>query len=399
MGAQVLGHCGGTRLRGADCDEGWQYGPPSASLPVPSSLVKNVTVRVHNFAAGPCTLPLSVLEEARDELVDYQGTGMSLLEMSHRSPIYEEVHRGALALAAELYAMPPDFQVLFLQGGASLQFAMAPLNLLSAGSRAGYVVSGSWGAKAFADASHHGEAYAAWDGAPGYHRMPDHAEIEVQAGTRYLHVTSNETINGTEMWRWPSAGVPLVADMSSDLMSRRLPWERFDLIYGGVQKTLGPAGLTLVFVRRAVLAEARTDLGAYLRYASHAAKDSLYNTPPVFAVWMMGKVLEWIEARGGLPAMEKAAAHKAALLFRVIDEGFYSSPVEPASRSHMNVVFRLPSEQLEADFLRQAKAADLYNLKGHRSVGGIRASVYNAMPKAGVEALAQFMTAFRADRG
>jgi len=359
-----------------------------------------MTNRVHNFCAGPCTLPLEVLEEAQQEFVDYHGTGMSLIEMSHRAPEYDEVHMEAMQLAREIYGAPDDFAVLFLQGGATLQFAMVPMNLLKAGQKAAYVGSGAWASGAFKDAQKYGEAYLAWDGKDnGYTRMPGSDEIELRPDTRYLHVTSNETIGGIRMTEWPEVDVPLVADMSSDYMSRPIPWEKFDLVYGGVQKNLGPAGAALVFVRKSALSDANSDMGAYLRYQTHVDKDSLFNTPPVFTIYMIGKVLKWMKNKGGLPAIEQEAADKSARIYQVIDNsnGWYSCPVAVENRSHMNVVFRLPNEELEKKFIKEADAAGLKNLKGHRSVGGCRASIYNAMPMEGVEALAGFMQQFQRD--
>ena len=355
--------------------------------------------RKHNFCAGPCTLPVAVLEEMRDEFLDYRGAGMSLIEMSHRAAEYDAVHQEARRLALEVFRAPADFDVLFIQGGAMLQFAMVAMNLLRSGQRAGYVDTGAWAKGAIADARHYGEIYTAWDGAgDGYARTPRASEIEVRAGTRYLHVTSNETIGGIRFPEFPIVDVPLVADVSSELMARPLPWERFDLVYGGVQKNLGPAGMAMVFIRKSVAMPANESLARYLRYDVHLDKESLFNTPPMFTIAMVGKVLKWMKAKGGLDVIEREAAEKAAIIYRQIDEseGFYSSPVEHASRSHMNVVFRLPSEALESRFLSQAKFEDLLNLKGHRSVGGCRASMYNAMPRAGVEALADFMHRFRA---
>lgn len=355
-------------------------------------------MRAINFCAGPCTLPVAVLEEAQAEFVDFAGSGMSLIEMSHRSSQYDEVHNEALGLVRSLFGAPDDFEILFLQGGASLQFSMVPLNLLHQGAPAGYVVSGSWGKKALEDATHHGTVYAAWSGQDdGFTRMPGSTEIEVRPGSRYLHITSNETIHGVRMVQWPETEVPLVGDMSSDYLSRSIPWERFDVVYGGAQKNLGPAGLAIVFVRRSVLESTNRDLGGYLRWDIHADKNSLYNTPPVFAIYMMGKTLKWIVNRGGLPAMEAAATERAGLIYGAIDEsaGYYRSPVDPAARSHMNVVFRLPDEEAESRFVGAAADRGMLNLKGHRSVGGVRASLYNAMPMSGVEELASFMGSFR----
>ena len=359
-----------------------------------------MTNRVYNFCAGPCTLPLEVLEEAQQEFVDYQGSGMSLIEMSHRAPEYDAVHKEAMQLAREIYGAPDDFAVLFLQGGATLQFSMVPMNILKPGQKAGYIGSGSWASGAYKDAAKYGDVYLAWDGKPeGYTRMPRTDEIELQPDTRYLHVTSNETIGGIRMTEWPDVDVPMIADMSSDFMSRAIPWEKFDLVYGGAQKNLGPAGAALVFIRRSVLDECNKDIGEYLRYPIHVEKDSLFNTPPVFTIYMIGKVLKWMKAQGGLAAIEQEAARKAARLYEVIDNsgGWYRCPVAPENRSHMNVVFRLPNEDLEKKFLKESDAAGMKNLKGHRSVGGCRASIYNAMPYEGVDALARFMERFQQD--
>lgn len=354
--------------------------------------------RVSNFSAGPSILPQQVLEEAQLEFVEYQGSGMSLIEMSHRGKHFDAVHQEAMAMVRKIFAVPDSFQVLFLQGGATFQFSMVPMNLLQAGERAGYVNSGSWAKSAMTDAKHYGEIYAAWDGEDcGYNRMPRDEELMLVPGTRYLHITSNETIGGVRFVNWPEADMPLVCDMSSDYMSRPIPWDKFDLVYGGLQKNLGPAGMTLVFVRESVLAGCNKDIGRYLRYDIHAEKDSMFNTPPVFPIYMLGKILKWMEAKGGLEVIEREAEEKAAVLYGVIDssDGYYRCPVDDSCRSVMNVVFRLPSEELEAQFLKQSVAADLLNLKGHRSVGGCRASIYNAMPRKGVESLAEFMAVFR----
>lgn len=356
-------------------------------------------MRVHNFSAGPCTLPVEVLEEAQAEFVDYGGTGMSLIEMSHRSGPYDHVHQEAMRLARSVFGAPDDFEVLFLGGGATLQFAMVPMNLLKAGMKAGYVNSGAWGSKAIDDGSHHGDVYTAWSGeAESFTRMPDPSELKVEDNTRYLHVTSNETIHGIRMAEFPDLGVRLVGDMSSDYMSRAIPWDLFDVVYGGAQKNLGPAGVDITFVRRSVLEDTNRDLAAYLRYDIHADKDSLYNTPPVFAIYMVGKVLAWMEQQGGLSQMEARAAAKSALVYSAIHEsnGFYRSPVAERDRSHMNVVFTMETPELEAAFVAGARDRHMVNLKGHRSLGGMRASLYNAMPQAGVESLVSFMEEFRA---
>ncbi len=358
--------------------------------------------RVHNFCAGPCTLPLSVLKDVQQEFVDFHNAGMSLIEMSHRSKEYDAVHMEAMRLARETFGAPDDFEVLFIQGGATLQFAMVPMNLLKPGQKAGYVNSGSWATGALRDGAHYGELYTAWDGAgEDYMRMPAPAEIALQNDTRYLHVTSNETIGGIRITEWPDLGVPLVADVSSEFMARPIPWKLFDLVYGGIQKNLGPAGMAVVFVRKGALTDANQSIANYLRYDVHADKQSLFNTPPMFAIYMLGKVLAWMQDRGGLAVIEQDAADKAGMLYGVIDasDGFYRCPVNEQNRSHMNVVFRLPDEDLEARFLKEAASADMVNLKGHRSVGGCRASIYNAMPKESVGVLADFMRQFAKQNG
>ena len=355
-------------------------------------------MRVHNFCAGPCTLPLDVLEEVQAELLDLRGAGMSVIEMSHRSPEYEAVHEETLSLFRANFSVPEDFSIMFLQGGATLQFAVVPMNLLVEGTRAGYVRSGTWAKGALKDATVWGEAYAAWDGEPfSFTRMPSDDELEIVEGTRYLHVTSNETIEGIRMAEFPDVEVPLVADMYSDYLSRPIPWDRFDLVYGGAQKNLGPAGLAVVVVRTALLEGLNPDLPSYLSLNAHAGKNSLMNTPPMFAIYVTGKVLRWMRDQGGVEAMEERAARRSGAVYSAISEshGYYHSPVEPAHRSHMNVVFRTPSDELDAAFLKGAEQEGLVNLKGHRSVGGIRASIYNAMTDEGVETLVGFMAGFR----
>jgi len=361
-----------------------------------------MTNRVHNFAPGPCTLPLEVLEEAQAEFVDYHGAGMALIEMSHRGKDYDTVHHDAMSLALEVFQAPDDFAVLFIQGGATLQFGMVPMNLLKPGMRAAYANTGSWAKGAISDAAHYGEIYTAWDDKENsYTRMPSSNEIVIEKNTRYLHITTNETIGGIRYPEWPEVNVPLVADMSSEFMARPIPWDRFDLVYGGVQKNLGPSGVTIVIVRKSILDDTNRDIARYLRYDIHFDKESLFNTPPVFAIYIVGKVLKWMKAKGGLQAVEGEAAEKSGIIYGAIDEsgGYYRCPVETRCRSHMNVVFRLGTEDLEVKFLSEATAAGLMNLKGHRSVGGCRASIYSAMPKAGVLALADFMKAFQASNG
>ncbi len=361
-----------------------------------------MSIRMHNFSAGPCTLPLEVLEEAQQEFVDYQGSGMSLIEMSHRGKHFDEVANEAMRMSMEVFEVPDDFSVLFLQGGAILQFSMIPLNLINPGQKAAYVNSGTWAKGAITDAQQYGDIYIAWDGSDSnFTRMPGSSELQMQDNTRYLHITTNETIGGIRFPHWPDVDVPLVGDMSSEYMARPVPWEKFDLVYGGAQKNLGPAGMTVVFIRKSILDSCNQNMGRYLRYDIHESKGSMFNTPPVFPIYMFGKVLKWMKKEGGLAAMESKASDKAGLLYNTIDDsnGYYSCPVDVDCRSHMNVVFRLPTEELEQKFLAEAGNADFLNLKGHRSVGGCRASIYNALPKSSVEALCQFMGEFRASNG
>jgi phosphoserine aminotransferase len=357
------------------------------------------STRVHNFCAGPCTLPVSVLEEVRDELLDFGGTGMSIIESSHRAPAYDGVHMQALADFRSLAGVPDDFTVLFLQGGATLQFAQIPMNLLADGDTAGYVTTGTWAKKAIGDARVVADIHEAWSGADeGFARMPGADEITVGDVDRYIHITTNETIGGIRFPEYPTLGVPMVADMSSDFLSRPIDWDRFDVVYGGAQKNLGPAGLAVTAVRTELIGRGGRPLPNYLDFAYHADADSMANTPSMFSIYVMGKVLSWMIDAGGLDEFERRAAERADLLYGAIDgsDGWYRSPVDAASRSHMNIVFRLPSEDLEKQFLGEAEAAGLMNLKGHRSVGGIRASVYNALPLESVAALVEFMAVFRA---
>jgi len=359
--------------------------------------------RKFNFYAGPATLPLPVLEQIRDEFVDYKGMGLSLVETSHRSKVYDEIHHQAMALVHELLGVPDHYKVLFLQGGATLQFAMVPLNLLGEKEYCDFTLSGAWAKKAYSDTVKLGAAHVLFDGAEShYTALPDAASLHASAGAAYLHLTSNETIGGIQWHDWPDTGdVPIIADMSSDILSRRVPVEKFGLIYAGAQKNLGPAGATIVIIRDDLLAKSRDDLPAYLSYKTHAKKDSMYNTPPVFAVYALKLVLDWIKGNGGLPEMERRADERSNTIYSVIDAypDFYRSPVAKKDRSKMNIVFRLPTEELEKRFVAEAEAKEMIGLKGHRSVGGCRASVYNSMPIEGALALASFMEAFVAKYG
>jgi phosphoserine aminotransferase len=354
--------------------------------------------RSWNFYAGPATLPVAVLERARDELVEWEGTGMSVMETSHRSKEYDQVHHEAMDLFAELLGLDDDHAVLFLQGGASFQFAMIPVNFIPPGGSADYIITGSWSQKAIKEAGIVADARVAGSSEEsGFTRVPTPEELDLDAGAAYVHLTSNNTIKGTQFHDFPDTGaVPLVADMSSDLLWRPFDANRFGLIYAGAQKNLGPSGVTVVIVSREWVECANDGVPTMLSYATHVAKDSLYNTPPTFAIYMMRNVLAWIKGLGGLAAMEARNRAKAARLYGVIEDhpDFYRCPVDPGSRSVMNVVWRLPSEELEARFVAEAREWGMFGLKGHRSVGGCRASIYNAMEPEGIEALAQFMVEF-----
>lgn len=355
--------------------------------------------RVYNFCPGPCTLPLEVLEETQSELVNYKNSGMSIVEHSHRGPEYDEVHNETIELVRELLRVPEEFSILLIQGGATMQFAMVPMNLLANSQTAAYVNSGHWAKLALKDAQIYGNTYVAWDGAEeNYSRTPRADEISLQPDTEYLHITTNETIGGVRTFDWPDLGVPLVGDMSSDFMSRHIPWDQMGVAYGGAQKNIGPSGVALVIVRKSLMQIAKRELPAALDFRSYHNSDSRFNTPPVFPIYVAGKVLKWYKERGGVEAFEKTSITKSGHIYEAIDAsgGFYDCPISGESRSRMNVVFRLPSPELESKFLEQAESRGLVNLKGHRSVGGMRASIYNSMPMEGAETLASFMDEFRA---
>ena len=358
-----------------------------------------MTNRIFNFAAGPCTLPLPALEKAQADFVGYQGAGMSIIEMSHRGKHYDEVHHGALSNVRELLAVPDTHDVLILQGGATLQFAMIPMNLNSEGKTGEYVFTGAWAKKAIADAKKIGPARVIWTGEDGnFTRMPSPDEIKVGADAAYVHITSNETIGGIEFQDYPDTkDVPLVADMSSHIMSRPVDFSKLDLIYAGAQKNLGPSGSTLIIAHKNLIEKCNEGLPAYLSYKTHAPKESLYNTPPVFAIYMLKLTLDWVKESGGLKEMEQRAIKRSELIYSTIAEsdGWYRCPVDTATRSRTNVCFRLPTEELEKTFISEALSQQMSGLKGHRSVGGCRASMYNAMPIEGAEKLAQFMSDFK----
>jgi phosphoserine aminotransferase len=358
--------------------------------------------RVFNFFAGPATLPLEVLQKMEKDFVNYQGSGLSLIETSHRSKEYDLVHNRAVELTKELLGITDSHTVMMLQGGATMQFGMVPMNFLHSGRKAAYVNTGAWAKKAIADARKVGQVDVIWDGAENkYMSLPNVADLAIPADAAYLHLTSNETIGGIQFQDWPDTDVPIVADMSSDVMSRPLPMEKFGMVYAGAQKNLAPSGMTLVILRNDLLSQCADSLPAYLSYKTHAPKNSLYNTPPVFTIWAFANVMEWVKENGGLPGMALRAEKKAGILYGAIDDsnGFYRCPVDPAVRSKMNVVWRLPTEELEGKFIAEAKGKGMLGLKGHRDVGGCRASIYNAMPVAGVETLSQFMRDFQNQNG
>ena len=361
--------------------------------------------RIFNFSAGPGALPLPVLQQAQADLLNYDGTGMSVMEMSHRSKAFDAILQRAHDDLRGLLSLPDDYHVLFLQGGATLQFAMLPLNLLPPDRSADYILTGSWASAAFKEAGRLGRRVRAAGSseADGFSRVPDPASLDLDPQAAYLHFTTNETIHGVE---WPAEpvppdGVPLVADISSDFLSRPFDVRKYGLLYAGAQKNLGPAGVTLVIVRNDLLERVPAGLPLMLDYKLQAEQQSLYNTPPVWAIYMVGLVLRWLREMGGLAEIERRNIAKAAQVYQVIDEsgGFYRGHAQPAHRSRMNVTFRLPDEALEKQFVQQAEARGLSGLKGHRSLGGMRASIYNAFPPAGAEALAQFMRDFQRAQG
>ena len=357
--------------------------------------------RVYNFSAGPAALPLEVLETIREDIPDWQGTGMSVMEVSHRSPEFVELAARAEANVRELLSIPDDYSVLFPQGGATLQMAMAPLNLARAGERTEYVVTGSWGKKAFKEAKKFTDAHVIADADDeNFSYIPDEADWDRSDDAAYLHYTPNETIAGVEYHFIPGGDVPLVADMSSTILSRPIDVSRFGVIYAGAQKNIGPAGITLVIVRNDLLERAPDDLPHLMTWKSYAESDSMTNTPPTFAWYVADQVFQWLKRQGGLVAMAEVNERKAKKLYTAIDASpFYSNPVREDCRSWMNVPFILADDSLDKKFLEESKAAGLTNLKGHRSVGGMRASIYNAVPEEAVDALIDFMAEFERANG
>jgi phosphoserine aminotransferase len=356
--------------------------------------------RVYNFGAGPAVLPLEVLHEAQADLVDYKGSGMSIMEMSHRGKEYDAVHNEAVANVRELLGLNDDYAILFLQGGASMQFAMLPLNFLGERQTADYVNAGSWGAAAVKQARLIGNVNIAADCQKDIPtRMPEASEMKWTPGAVYSHITTNETISGAQVKELPETGSPLVADMSSDILSRPLDYTRCTMIYAGAQKNLGPSGVALVAIRKDFAETGNISLPAMLRYQTHIENNSLYNTPPCFSIYMLCLTTRWLK-KVGLENLFKQNRDKAQLIYDVIDaSGFYRGTAKKECRSDMNVTFRLPTEELETLFIKQASDAGMKQLKGHRSVGGIRASIYNAFPVEGVQALVAFMKDFEARNG
>lgn len=350
--------------------------------------------RALNFNAGPAALPEAVLLKAQENLLNFNGTGMSVMELSHRSKEYEEVHNGAQSQLRKLLGIPADYEILFLQGGASLQFSMVPMNFLTEGKTGYYVITGSWSEKALKEAKKIGHTTVfASTKEENYKSIPELDSTELGDDAAYLHITSNNTIYGTQWQEFPNVSVPLIADMSSDILNKPLDIEKFGLIYAGAQKNLGPSGVTVVIVKKDLITQPLEHLPTMLNYQTYSKNNSLYNTPPTFAIYLLKLVLDWVEEEGGLSVIEKRNQEKAKLLYDVIDEsdGFYTGHARKNSRSNMNVTFTLPTENDTKSFLALAKEKGFVGLGGHRSVGGCRASIYNAIPVEHVEQLAQFM--------
>jgi phosphoserine aminotransferase len=358
---------------------------------------------IYNFSAGPAVLPHEVLKQARDEMLDWHGSGMSVMEMSHRGKEFMGIAAAAEKDLRELMNIPANYKVLFLQGGASQQFAMVPMNLLRGKTSADYLNTGEWSKKAISEAKKFGKVnVVASSEDRNFTYVPEFTAWKCDPNAAYLHFTPNETIGGVEFDWLPAAGnVPLVADLSSTILSRPVDVSKFGLIYAGAQKNIGPAGLTIVIVREDLIGQVVAGTPTMLDYKTHADNDSMYNTPPTYGIYIAGLVFQMLKRQGGVAAMEKTNVAKARLLYDTIDasRGFYSCPVALANRSRMNVPFTLKDAKLDGDFLKQADARGLLQLKGHRSVGGMRASIYNAMPLAGVQALANFMSEFAKNNG
>jgi phosphoserine aminotransferase len=359
------------------------------------------TTRIFNFAAGPAVLPLPVLEEAQRDLMALPGVGMSVMEISHRSKTFEDILHRAIDDVRALANVPQNYKVLMLQGGASLQFSMVPMNILTSGGTADYIVTGSWSQKALKEAKKVGRTNVVWTEGEMFTRIPRQEELKFTPGAAYVHMTSNNTIYGTQWKSLPDVGgVPLVSDTSSDMFSRPIDVSRHALLYAGAQKNLGPSGVTLVIIRDDLVARSQDSLPTMLNYKVQVENDSLYNTPPTFGIYVLGLTMKWLRNQGGLAGIARVNERKAAKLYAEIDRtGFYRGTAQKDSRSLMNVTFRLASEELEKMFVKESTAAGLDGLKGHRSVGGMRASIYNAFPEQGVDALVEFMREFERKRG
>jgi phosphoserine aminotransferase len=363
-----------------------------------------MSTRVYNFSAGPAMLPTPVMERAQEEFCNYHGVGNGIMELSHRGAQFSEVIERAEANIRELLGLSDDFAVCFIQGGASMQFAMIPMNLMDRKGFSEYADTGSWSAKAMKEAALFGEVKAiASSKNAGYDNIPVIRHWKPTKGSSYLHITSNNTIAGTQYHSFPDTSgydTPLIADMSSDILSRTLDMRQFGMIYAGAQKNIGPSGVALVIMRKSLAERTPEGVPTMLRYSTYIEKNSMFNTPPTFAIYMIALVTDWIKEQGGLKVLEEINDMKSEVLYELIDKtDFYRSPIDPASRSKMNVVFRLPSEELEKKFVKEAEINGMLGLKGHRSVGGIRASIYNAMPMQGVEQLIDFMNEFEKDNG
>jgi phosphoserine aminotransferase len=351
--------------------------------------------RVYNFGAGPSAIPTEVLLEAQKELLDFEGAGVSIMETSHRSVLYDNIHNGAISLMRKLYSIPDDYEVLFLQGGASLQFAMAPMNL-AMGGKIGFADTGAWSSKAIKEAKILGMDIdiVASSKDSSYDSIP--TDIEFDDGLDYAHITSNNTIYGTQYRSYPSTKAPLVVDASSDIFSYKVDWSKIDMMYAGAQKNAGPSGVTIVIIKKSLMDRVGESVPTMLRYKTHANSNSLYNTPPTFGIYLLGLTLKWIEQRGGIEAIEAINQTKANLLYSAIDssDGFYVGHAQKLSRSLMNVSFNIANRELEAEFIKKSEELGMLGLKGHRSVGGIRASLYNGVSLEAVEALVELMREF-----
>ncbi|HOJ64335.1 MAG TPA: 3-phosphoserine/phosphohydroxythreonine transaminase [Spirochaetota bacterium] len=353
--------------------------------------------RIFNFSAGPAILPLQALEKAASELVNFNNSGMSIMEVSHRTPLYENVHNETLQLIREILSVPAEYDILLLQGGASSQFFMVPMNLIKDNMIADYVISGSWSEKAIKEAKILGKKVniAATSKETNFDRVPSTFNFTKDAC--YVHITSNETIQGVQYKKFPDTnGVPIIIDASSDIFSYEIDWKNIGLIYAGAQKNAGPAGVTIVIIRKDLYERESDNIPTMLRYSTHAKENSLYNTPPVFSIYMVNLTLKWLKSIGGIPGIKKINEEKAKLIYDVIDQsnGFYKGHAVKENRSTMNVTFTLKNPELESKFIKESEAKNMVGLKGHRSVGGMRASIYNAMPIEGCKLLADFMRDF-----